>query len=361
MRLSECDRAAIRDLVRDAGAGLLAVIVAPNFEKRSLRVCETILEELAEAEADRVPVREVRWLVLTLQGKHAHNSLDSVKASYAYRALTWINSRDSRAVQHNVLEYPLSPGRLGTTLLKLVGDWKPTALLADFSALPRNAVFQLLKTFDTHGTSRGMSSLKRVLLAYAWARSYPDTGSLEAVGGLTGHFTGASISDFIRERQYVNIVLVTSGSVHDSFSVVNSVAETRAGRDLTRQVVTFMNAYNFQESWKQLRNHYSILDKSAGEGWVQSFVFSIRHALSMFEHAAEDVLAKAASMDSCLVICPFGPKPLAVGAQLIVEDARRRAGDGSRVADMFNSSGSQYLSTYSIGAGVVSLFEYSPK
>ena len=361
MRLNECDNDAVRGLIRDTSAGLLVVLVAPNFELRSLRLCELILEEIAVARKDGVPVREIRWLIVTLQGRHAHNSLDSVKASYAYRCLDWLSVLARQDVRHEVWEYPVTSARLETLFLSLLGDWRPVTLLADFSALPRNVLFKLLQTLDRHGSrTAGLAAVQQVFLAYSWARSYPDSGSLEAVGNVTGHFSEVSLSDFLRNCEYANIVLVTSGSVHDSFSVINSVAEVRNGRDLTRQVVTFMNSRNFSESWKQLRNHYTILDRSAAEGWIQSYAFSIRQALALFERAANAAIKRGVGMDSRLALCTFGPKPLAVGAQLIVEDVRRQALIGRRVsADLFNSHGSQYLSTYSIGAGAVSVFEYS--
>lgn len=361
MRLHEIDHLEVRRLVRDVYGGLLVVLIAPNFEARSLRLCELILEEIAWAEATNVPVREIRWLVVTLQGKHADNSLDSLKASYAYRSLTWLSKLEGEHVRHKVWEYPVSSARLEKLFLSLLRGWHPKALLADFSALPRNILFKLLRTLDTSDYTRNeLSGIRHVYLTYVWARSYPHSGNLEAVGDVTGHFTDSTLTDFLQPAQYANTVLVTSGSVHDSFSVVSSVADVRGGRDLKRQIVTFVNRYNYSESWRQLRNHYTILDKSASEGWTHSYAFSIDHALAIFYHAAQDTLSKGADMDSRLALCTFGPKPLAVGAQLIVEDVRRQAVGEHRVsADLFNSHGSQYLSTYSMGAGGISVFEYS--
>jgi hypothetical protein len=83
----------------------VAIILAPNFESRSISVCEQLVRNLHRR---KILQKRVHWFVLTLQGTHPPEILDALKAIHTRAVLSVLRKSgyDGDQVIHRMIPYP---------------------------------------------------------------------------------------------------------------------------------------------------------------------------------------------------------------------------------------------------------------
>lgn len=342
----------------------IAIIVAPNFESRSVGACRALVEQLVDKGIQ--PTR-VHWFVLTLQGDNPPEILDALKAVHTravLRVLQDAGYEHERVIQCTI-RYPVEPDRFAAQMAEMFRSISSEAeLIVDFSAMPRNLLSNFLRQVSVSARyETPFPTVKRVWLIYTWAAAYPEYAGPEIVGGIVGHFSHMRLHSLLEKRTHAEIILFTSGSGHDASEVLEAVRDTALGNQIGIQLVNFMNSENFHESYRHLRNHYGLIREAQRVGTTSvRYVFSIRHALQFMRERAQ-ICAKMRNSGNATLfaIAPFGPKPLAVAAHFVRQEYLASIHGRTLVeSDVLNSKGTQYLSPYSLGSRSCMSFRYDP-
>lgn len=358
MKLHELDHRRLRELL--IGTDPLLVIAAPNFEQRSRGVVERILATRVRLSDDGFQVRPIEWLLVTFQGAGGANFLDGVKGNMARETQTDILSESkSDHVEFCLIPYPLDEQSLILYLRGgLHGLTVPEVVIIDFSAIPRNILFKLVVAMSRDALVPHIHGDDQVYLTYCWATHYPQMGNLELVGETRGQLSRQPLSSFVEGSDYCEVTVLNAGAVHDAYAALTSVEPITLTGDTSITTVYFVHNFNLRESWRQLHNHHGLL-RQAGAGWQVEYAFTVNHVLDIVERSAECALIEARKgRRAVFAAANFGPKPVVVGTQMIVENIMYQASRENLKldADLFNSMGTQYLSVYSLGVGHVSVF-----
>lgn len=361
LHVSDLDKIALA--LRDSTRKRIAIILAPNFEERSTRCCDDLLK-LIHLERKQGSLVEIHWIVFTLQGRHSPSFLDAIKAVNVRRVIrALVREGHGEQINHKIIEYPIDHRRFISELVLLMREITSIdQLIVDYSAIPRNLLSALIEEVAVSGTPRSsFPPVGKVALLYAWAQSYPKAAP-ELLGEVVGHFSRLPPRDLLSGCDHAEVVIFAAGTTHDAFSLIESVRINGMGNQTGIHLVNFMHNNNLLESRLKLRNHYAILRDAPMEGVQVRYVFTVRHALAYMRDVAQ-VCGQATEegLRSLLAFGSFGPKPLAVAAQFVVQEYKDKYNNVPDVrADVLNSRGSQYLSPYSLGAGGITVFEYYP-
>jgi hypothetical protein len=345
------------------GTGPVAVIVAPNFEVRSKASCERLIKDFRAA---GIASTRLHWFLLTLQGSHAPEILDAVKSVHTREVISRLRKAGYQETQitHATIPYPIMPDRFTSLVARLFRRFEDSmVLVVDYSALPRNLLSILLSQIRESGRPEAaFPKVQTVWLTYTWATNYPDSSGPEFVGSIVGQYSGLPLRELLQGKTHADIILVTGGSGHDAFEVLDVMREARLGNQIKIQLLNFISDENFHESHRKLRHHYGLVQEAKLIGADIRYVFSIRHALHFMRQTALSCASRRNSGSATLfAISPFGPKPLAVAANFVREEYLALLEERSFVeADVLNSSGTQYLSLYSLGAGASTAFQFVP-
>ena len=268
-------------------------------------------------------------------------------------------------VEHKILEYPIEQGRFISELgLLMHGISVIDELIVDYSAFPRNLLSALVEEVDASGDlGSKFPQVRSVALLYAWASNYPKAAGPELLGEIVGHFSRLPLHSLLEGRNHAEVVIFAAGTTHDAFSLIEAARDNVMGNQIGIHLINFMHTENLLESRLKLRNHYTMLRDAPLRGVQVRYVFTVRHALAYMRNvAAVCGQATEEGARSLLAIGAFGPKPISVAAQFVVQEYRRKYSEFRDVrADVLNSRGSQYLSPYSLGAGSIAVFEYQPR
>lgn len=360
------DLGSVRSIIRSCSRKQLVVILAPNFEERSTLCCEELLNIIREECPDHPDAVSISWVVFTLQGRHSPTFLDAIKAVNVRKVIRSLQAADRRdKVVHKILEYPIDQGRFVSELALLMhGLSSIDELIVDYSAFPRNLLSALIEEVEkSGGLGSRFPSVGSLTLLYAWSESYPKAAGPELLGEVVGHFSRLPLRSLLEGRNHAEIVIFAAGTTHDTFSLLESVRDNGMGNQIGIHLVNFVHTDNLLESRLKLRNHYTILRDAPLRGVQVRYVFTVRHALAYMRDVAQ-ICAQAVEEGSrsLLAIGSFGPKPIAVGAQFVVQEFLRKCDSvGDARADVLNSRGSQYLSPYSLGSGKIGVFDYQPR
>ncbi|GAA1033701.1 MULTISPECIES: hypothetical protein [Amycolatopsis] len=356
------DLQSIRWTIRGTSHARVMIILAPNFEERSTHCCTELIELFEGLDQDG-STSEIHWIIFTLQGRHSPTFLDAIKAVNVRRVVQALSGGQHRGrVAHKIIEYPIDPGRfLGELALLMRGLPCIDQLIVDYSAVPRNLLSALIEEVAASSSNRGrFPKVRKVALLYAWADNYPKAAGPELLGEVVGHFSSLPLRSLLEERDHAEVVIFAAGTTHDAVALLEALRGNGMGNQIGIHLVNFMNSDNLLESRLKLRNHYTILRDAPLQGVQVRYVFTVRHALAyMRDVAAICSQASDEGLRTLLAIGSFGPKPLAVAAQFVVQEHAEQHGTTSEVrADVLNSRGSQYLSPYSLGARDITVFEY---
>lgn len=359
MKFGEAELGRLEEVLANTQA-TLAIILAPNFEDRSVHCCHELVRAIARTEAAK---SRVHWIVLTLQGPAVTEILDAMKAINTRKVMEILEDAGFENVQHKVVDYPISPDKFASLTSRLFRPLRGCDdLIVDFSALPRNLLSSLLKQVSVAGTQEAsFPRVRKVWLIYSWAKAYPETAP-EFLGEVVGQFSNEPLRNLLSDKTHAEILIFTCGSAYDAYSAMESARESGLGNQTGIHLVNFIHNQNFHQSHLQLRNHYGILREGLNHGADIRYVFTVRHALAyMRDIAALCASHRARGNRTLFAIGSFGPKPLAVAAHFVRQEYLASINDRSLVeCDVLNSNGTQYLSPYSLGAAGISLFAYEP-
>ncbi|MEA3063260.1 MAG: hypothetical protein QOJ94_3041 [Sphingomonadales bacterium] len=334
--------------------GDIVVIIAPNFEERSTAMPKRLIRDFKKANIQR---SRVRWFVLTIQGSHSPEILDAVKAIYTRKVIGRLVDAGYplERVHHQVVAYPMASEKFTSLLarsFRLLDG--PLNLIIDFSALPRNLLSTLLTQVASSGPpAAALPNVRTAWLVYANAKLYPDGSGPEFVGNIIGNFTGIPLRELLEHKTHADIVLLAGGSGHDAFEVLDIVRSTKLGNQIRLHVVNYISDTNLHESHRKLRHHYGLLAEAQRLGADIRYIFSVRHALEFMRQTARRCASvRNSGFSTLFAVAPFGPKPFAVAAHFVRQEYLGMLTDREYLeADVLNSSGTQYLSLYSMGVG----------
>lgn len=358
MNLRETSTGSLRTAL--CGDQVLSVVVAPNFEQRSIGVIEWLLSNRAQLMEEGATLRPLNWLVLTFQGRNSPGFLDGVKGNHARKAMEMLVAEGfNETARHRSLPYPIDEDLLVSEIrAQLGGLGEAHEVLIDFSAIPRNVLFRLMRALSQGRLEPHIARGAELTLAYCWAKGYPEVGNLELIGEIRGQFERRALSEFVSDSDYCELVVLAAGSVHDAYSALASVEQLSRSAQVAVTVIYLVRDENLRESWRQLRNHHGLLHDTT-TGWEIDFAFNITHVLDIMQQRMERAAREARQGRTVRVAAAvFGPKPAAVGTQMLVESFRGM-GEAEHLSfslDIFNSMGSQYLSVYSLGVGDLSVY-----
>jgi hypothetical protein len=334
--------------------GDIVIIVAPNFEERSTAITRRLIRELKKNNIRR---SRVRWFVLTIQGNHSPEILDAVKSIYTRKVIDRLlfAGYSPERVHHQMVAYPMASERFTSLLARSFRSLGgPLSLVIDFSALPRNLLSTLLTQVAASGSpAAALPNVTNAWLVYANAKSYPDTSGPEFVGNIVGNFTGIPFRELLEHKTHADIVLVAGGSGHDAFEVLDIARSTKLGNQIRLHVVSYISDSNLHESHRKLRHHYGLLAEAQRFGADIRYIFSVRHALEFMRQTARRCASvRNAGYSTLFAVAPFGPKPFAVAAHFVRQEYLDMLAHREHLeADVLNSSGTQYLSLYSLAVG----------
>jgi len=335
----------------------LVVVVAPNFEDRSMSFLKRFVDRVSVDQGD------VRWLMFTLQGPHIQQLLDAIKARNARRCWQLLEEhRPQSARLHEVVQYPTEIERFVHRLASHIADLDAEVdLLIDYSSIPRRLLTQLLGRIA--GTGPVESKLYRVRdlwLSYTWADSYPDAIKDEFIGDIVGNYSRDSLESLMNGKEMVELIIFLGGSVHEVSATLEIARRANLGNNLKIVLVVYYGDVNHGNSDWVLRNHHKILrDEFSKDASSVRFVYSIEDVVSFLNASVRQSACLAKGNRGLFAIAPFGPKPISVAAHFALDTYRglaAGAGPAASNCEMLTISGSQYLSVYSLGESVGHLF-----
>lgn len=337
----------------------LLVVVAPNFEERSRGLVDAVLSERVRLLTEGISPRPIVWLILVFQGSNP-NFLDGVKGNIARGVVADLRSEGFLAeARLRVLPYPISGQRLISEVNEELRELGPaSSSIIDFSAIPRNVLYRLIGSISQGRFEPYIRKDERPILAYCWAKRYPEVRSLELIGEVRGQSSQLPLSEFVKDADYCELTVLAAGSVHDAYSALTAVTPLARSAEVNITTIFFMNPSNLEESWRQLRNHHGLLREASQSGQIE-YCYGTDHFLGLVERRLDRAILQARKgREVAFAAAHFGPKPMVVGTQLLLE----QLGDAPAFrADMFNSMGTQYLSVYSLGVGGISLYALGGK
>lgn len=354
--IREIDNEQLRECM--VGTDPVLVVIAPNFEERSRGFVDHVLALRARISDEGLPLRPLRWLVLIFQGDNP-NFLDGVKGHNARKAITELYAEGFEpAVRFKALPYPITGPRLVSEIRDELRDLERVeSAIIDFSAIPRNVLYRLIESITQGQFEPHIDAHTSIHLAYCWATSYPDVRNLELIGEIRGQSSQLPLAQFVAGADYCDLTVLAAGSVHDAYGAVTGVRDLARSAVVNLTTIYFMNPWNLDESWKQLRNHHGLL-REANNGWQIEYCFGTNHFVDIIERRLERALVESEKgRKVAFAAAHFGPKPMVVATQMILDRfVARQTGTRRLRADMFNGMGTQYLSVYSLGVGRLSFF-----
>lgn len=359
MKFGEAELGRLEEVLANSQA-TLAIILAPNFEDRSVHCCHELVRAIARTEAAK---SRVHWIVLTLQALAVTEILDAMKSINTRKVMEILVNAGFKNIQHKPVPYPISPAtfaNLMSQLFRAVNGCND--LIVDFSALPRNLLTSLLEQVSVAGAQEAaLPRVRKIWLIYSWAEAYPETAP-EFLGEVIGQYSNAPLRTLLSDKTHAEIVIFTGGSSYDAYSAMESAHESGLGNEIGVHLVNFVHNQNFHLSHLKLRNHYGVLREGLKRGADIRYVFTVRHALAyMRDIAALCSSHREKGYETLFAIGSFGPKPLAVAAHFVRQEYLARINNRLLVeSDVLNSKGTQYLSPYSLGSAGITLFAYEP-
>jgi hypothetical protein len=349
-----------------AGTRPFVLILAPNFEDRSLAVAEDICIGLNGKPSN------MKIGVITLQGREEYDARDFIKArncNLCVRNLEQAGFEKGLNLHHKSLENPISESglmRLFGTLER--GQQAEYDLVIDVSSLPRTFLWALLDYVNNgEAHNRPGSKANRVFLVYSWAESYSQSLEHESVGDVVDHVRAEPIADVISSYPSADVVLFGSGSTHSAFHTLNTVKRNASERDIELEFVSFLRPNRFGHFWDSAIRQQELFASTTLQDRVsKSFVFDEEHALYWLRDLAARSFGRLRDRsDHLFAIVPGGPKIISIISQYVVSEYREkiqgeleaeppssREGEGikkRRYVAVGGHGKGQYLSLYSFG------------
>lgn len=340
------------------------LILAPNFEDRSLAVAEDVCTNV------RADHSKLSIAVVTLQGKEEYDARDFIKArncNQCLRNLEEAGFKKGLNLHHRSLENPISESGLARLFGLLERGQGEYDLVIDVSSLPRTFLWALLDYVNNNEShARPGSKGKRIFLVYSWAESYSNSLEHESVGDVVDHIREEPMADVVANYRSADVVLFGSGSTHSAFHTLNIVKRNASERDIELEFVSFLRPNRFSHFWESAVRQQELFASTALQDRVsRSFVFDEEHALYWLRDlAARSVSRLKDRSDHLFAIIPGGPKIISIISQFVVMEYSDKikleldAGNLTETeslkkrhyAAVGGHGRGQYLSVYSFGA-----------
>lgn len=339
-------------------------LVAPNFEERSKYLARYLCEN------DFVDKMNSTWSILTLQGKNPHEIMDIIKARNSNQVFQILASKyphSTEKIRYAELGYPSLPEAVRRILSDLLGaDLKDSILVVDISCIPRNLLWTLLQLLNGAGDFQtGFPRPKEIYLVYSWAHDYSSYVGSETIGDIVGNTAKEPVHKLVEDAESIDAVVCTSGNTQDAFRTIDLISNVFERREVNIELVHFIRPRGVKISMRHLQMHQDLLRRTKSEDRVtNNFIFGADHALKYFREKAAAGLDKLKNRrQHRLLFAPFGPKLLSVLAQFVSNEYINEIKSIPAVVNFLtethtppdncvqvvNSSGTQYLSLYSLG------------
>lgn len=350
------------------------ILVAPNFEDRSLAVAEDLC---VHASGD---ISNIRIGVVTLQGREEYDVRDLIKARNCNRCMHNLHQagfKENANLQHKSLENPVSESDLRALFASLEGGIDEYNLVIDVSALPRSFLWGMLE-YVKNGSQhpRPGSKARKIYLVYSWAMTYSNLLEHESVGDVVDHVREQPISKVIETYKSADVVLFSSGSTNAAVHILNTIKRNSSERDIELEFISFLRPDRFRFFWESALRQQELYSRTTLRDRVsKSYVFDEEHALHWLRDLASRSIERLVDrLDHLFVVIPGGPKIISILAQFVMEeylqkiDAELETGrlgekNGFKMRRFVAVGGhgrGQYLSLYSFGiSGDFSCLEVS--
>jgi len=337
----------------------IAIVIAPNFEERSISFVKRLLNRLADNKEAR---SKIWWFMITLQGDHPPQILDAIKARNAQRCWKLIEKNSPESFRaHEILLYPAESRSLGYRLDSFFREMdEEFDLIIDYSSIPRSLLTQILnEVSSSYKSSARLADATELYLTYTWADGYPQNTRTEFVGEIMGHYSQTNLEKLIANKDLVDIVVFSGGNVHDVAATMELLYRSILGKNLSVSLCILLNDVNMSISQENMRNNYkTLLDTFSRDSSSIRFVFSVDDAYEFLSSFVSKSLCNTEPGRGFLGIAPFGPKPVGVAAHFaLTQYASSNPGAKRGDYDILTVSDAQYLSVYSLGEGLGHVFE----
>lgn len=342
----------------------VVVLVAPNFEDRSVHAASWVLDALA-GRTESVAAQTV-WL----QTPGVDDIFDRIKAANRDQVASSFKHLRERSTQLRV-DLPASDaGLLLNKNLDLVNSVGGEAtLVVDISSLPRTVVRHILDGIvQAHARTKvsGARRYRRVICLYTAAGDYPVGADSDVIGGVDGYFTKRSVHDLISTAGVLDAVISLAGTSHDSAQTLDALWQHGLPASTNISATVLMNRENFVYSYQRLAHAAWTLNQSVRHGTDLVYSFEIADVVRQIFARTENALHRHTEYREAggegvptFLVGGFGPKPLGLAA-LLASMRYRRVMDSHRISattDVLQVRGWQYTTRYSHGVGDMKAFE----
>jgi hypothetical protein len=341
-----------------------SIIVAPNFEDRSIALAQTFCERAGAVQSQN------RWHIITLQGQNEYDARDYIKArncNRVYETLTDSGFVDGENLFLQRVMNPANEDELRVLLGSATdGMGEDFTLIVDVSAIPRAFLWQLISALSPERSNvAGFIKPKRLLLAYSWAKDYSPTLEFETTGSIIDSVSARPLEQIVSRSASIDAVIFTSGNTRNAYMAVQLISSFAHKKEFFVELVHFVRPRGFARSWHHLKLHQELLGKRPStDRMANSFVFHVEHALAWLRALSEKSFKKLKERrDHSFIIAPNGPKIVSILAQFVADEYIARIVDDRdlsiRLRDegrspkdcvsVLSTRGSQFLSIYSLG------------
>lgn len=336
-------------------------LIFPNFEERSVASARLL------SSSSNKMLKTSSVMVYWLQGDHPAEMLDHVKEENVHRV--------RRLLEHKVaffretqLSYPQWSRRKFEDAVKahiatMVGELE---IIMDISCVPRSLLSQLLEVlfplyrkwpFKIAGVS-----IKGMRFYYTWAADYPRSVGPELLGDLTGYRGDRSLLQFVEGKDSVRMVLTCAGTGHDALQASSVAAHLSRASTVKMNAFMFMNHRAVARSYEHMTRNQGLIGALSRRGESFRTFFSVDQFSDILENIVNELRYEHRDGNCSLVLGPFGPKIFGVCALLAARNYLRQSIKYryANSVDIFDLNGHQYLTTYSIGAGITDCYVVRP-
>jgi hypothetical protein len=320
----------------------VGLLIAPNYEPRSVLGAREVLQNLAQ---------RVRAHVWTLQAKRLRvEPLESLKQENRREVLALLGVSQV-GVEEVDVDYPEAfsgdfvKGHLDSIAGEIGADG---VLVVDISTMPRRLITAILQWWvmsqDWHG---------RLVLLYAWAGGYCRRPSEE--GDLKLLEQDARLADVLARHKPImgHCVLICGRQGFDARQLLDGLP---SAREATAYIL--LERENLHTSLEVVRANVQTLASGAAGRIPIHYCLSVESGHRRILQWANGVTI---ARNHAYILAPFGPKPFAVSAFLAIHRlqvrARAEIAGPLPVAGTVSLSGHQYNSPYSLGFHKVDAFE----
>jgi len=334
MVISELPSESVLPLLKDTNTIAISSI---NYENRSLKWLLDLPKDSFKA--------ALKILLLRSRSNNVA-LLEQIKDSNVEQAKKQLNSLNT-PFDFLRVEYPEGFDRelLKRTMTSLCDGCATPELniILDITAIPRVIILSFLEAI--YETQRLGKISPKLYITYTAASKYPHLEYPHEVGYLVTYFSNKRLHEFLKEGDYVNLVVVPSIYGFETRLLAEELIRLNVHVREFSVVIPFYK-HNVLTSIEVLRMNPGVLPRLYSTYDCRlHFVFSIHDAMEMILD-----LSNWDARDEVCLIAPFNVKPLIVPAFCSCKHLFEK---GIKRADIVRMSGIQYSSLYSYGAGEV--------